>query len=342
MQQPSAIMQALERRNWAADELEAMTTAREYGSFHRHWSAFLLHFNGALEKIGRVSGEMEKPAKEISRLRVADPMLLFLKEARNETEHGLSQSTEQAYHAVVVPGIMRVLNVEFPDANTAHFRVNRTGFWIYEEVPGERILGFAADVRLTGQLRPVPFSSRSKGRGPNDLVPVPQSHLGETIPLSNAFTISELALSFLDAALARLGITASLQSPKPKRVPVPIADRIEAFSLDQAAVVLTLRNEQGVSIEKRLEADELEALIEHLSDLRSKLEPSVPNDFVPGVAATVMIDPRWLVMRNPTEADHPQVIAFRHPGLGWIVAKMPDPEAKNLSQWANPDRLGCA
>lgn len=336
MVEASAVVQALERRNWAVDELVGMKSARQYGELHRHWSTFLLHINGALEKIKRVTGTYAEIGKKISDTRSTDPLMVYLKEARNEIEHGLSPSVDQAYRVEVVPGVLRAVSLELASDGESRFRVDRTGFWHAARVPDGPVFGHDVHIPLTGQLRPVPRSSRSKGSSAGQMVPVPGSHLGKDIAAPNAFEVAALAVSFVDASLRAVGYSGDLRGVDARRASVPEADEVDAFNSSDSEVRLLLRNEQGLAMEKRLDALDLESLIEHLSDLRSKLLPQVSTEFVPGVPCCVVINPAWRAFRDTSLPDHPQVVALRHPGLGWLAARLPDHEAINLSRWMTP------
>jgi hypothetical protein len=79
-----------------------------------------------------------------------------------------------------------------------------------------------------------------------------------------------------------------------------------------------------------LEADELDAMIEHLSFVRASMRPEVPK--VPSRTHQYVIemDPCWHAERNPLFDG--AVLFLRHTGLGWAGFAIPQESLLKLNE----------
>ncbi|MGV2289817.1 hypothetical protein AAHK20_13985 [Trinickia sp. YCB016] len=101
---------------------------------------------------------------------------------------------------------------------------------------------------------------------------------------------------------------------------------------------IELVNEYGahavrVSVDNRsvlLEADEVDAMIEHLSFIRASMRPEVPK--VPSRTHQYVIemDPCWHAERNPLFDG--AVLFMRHTGLGWAGFAIPQESLLKLNE----------
>jgi len=89
--------------------------------------------------------------------------------------------------------------------------------------------------------------------------------------------------------------------------------------VDDAQVAMTLRilADGGEVFSTRLEAPELDDLIRALGDGRAQLADEVSPELDEGARITNnVVDPSYLVGKNSAQGK--ALLAFRHPGLGWL------------------------
>ncbi|MFM0741143.1 hypothetical protein PQQ51_28200 [Paraburkholderia xenovorans] len=79
------------------------------------------------------------------------------------------------------------------------------------------------------------------------------------------------------------------------------------IAIDQSAVLL--------------EADDLDALIEHLSALRSSMRPEIPKEPLRSHQYVIEIDPCWHTEKHPLQDN--TMLFLRHSGLGWAGFALP-------------------
>jgi len=77
-----------------------------------------------------------------------------------------------------------------------------------------------------------------------------------------------------------------------------------------------------------LKADELDALLEHLSVIRANMHPEVSRVPSPTHQYVVEFDPCWLAEKHPLYDG--TVLFLRHAGLGWTGFALPTHSLKQL------------
>lgn len=113
--------------------------------------------------------------------------------------------------------------------------------------------------------------------------------------------------------------------------------RIETFEHGNHVL---LHSEQDGECRARvlLYPPELEQLIELLASARARLRDVVPFDVDPGTRIDAIADPRWVYFRNGSAQG--KVVAFRHPGYGWLPFFLPNAEAIKLADFLTEDLPG--
>lgn len=76
----------------------------------------------------------------------------------------------------------------------------------------------------------------------------------------------------------------------------------------------------------KLDAADLGAIIEALSQARQSLAEEVPRELDPGTRLHAVINPVWRAEEHPEGA----LLSLRHPGLGWLHAVFPPKEARAI------------
>lgn len=98
------------------------------------------------------------------------------------------------------------------------------------------------------------------------------------------------------------------------------------------------QDDQGASPHRiRLGANDIDGLITRLALVRATMQPEVPR-CIPAAAASVrqLLDPSWILHRRGI--DESRLLMLRDPGLGWIVFRLPLPEAMSLGRALLADR----
>jgi hypothetical protein len=96
-------------------------------------------------------------------------------------------------------------------------------------------------------------------------------------------------------------------------------------------VILQTEMEDKPLAHVRLDAPSVDQLIQDLGKHRATLRDEVPRQLDPGSRLQGIYDPAW---RVPSDS-HPagRIIAFRHPGLGWLSFVLPENEAAAIADW---------
>jgi hypothetical protein len=79
-----------------------------------------------------------------------------------------------------------------------------------------------------------------------------------------------------------------------------------------------------------LKADELDALVEHLSMIRSGMQPQVPKLPSRTHQYVIEMDPCWHAEKHPLYDG--TVLFLRHTGLGWAGFAIPTPSLAKLKE----------
>ncbi len=98
---------------------------------------------------------------------------------------------------------------------------------------------------------------------------------------------------------------------------------------DRAALSLRVLSAGRLLFEARLEAPELDELIRALANGRARLAEEVAPELDEGARITdAVVDPAYLLGAN--RAKDRALLAFRHPGFGWLGFQLRRPAAEAL------------
>jgi hypothetical protein len=86
----------------------------------------------------------------------------------------------------------------------------------------------------------------------------------------------------------------------------------------------------------KLEAADIDALIAKLSHYRSTMAPEVPRQLTNSTDVAGVRDPIWILHVPPGSTD--RLLLVRHPGLGWMMFRLPAAEATKLGHALLPNR----
>lgn len=103
------------------------------------------------------------------------------------------------------------------------------------------------------------------------------------------------------------------------------------LSSDRTAINLTVNIDDRESSFLRLDALEVEQFIDCLASLRSKLADAVPVRLEPYPRLNAIVNPPWAAMRVDERSTKGRLLAFRHPGLGWVSFIFTTQEAAKLA-----------
>lgn len=183
--------EASERRCLAAEHLRQVEKAArgDLAAIARPWEAFITELTRAFNKLfhgERRGTEAEAIIKRIRRDRKDDPLLSFLRQARDSLEHGIGQ-------VVTHSGKARPLQ--------AHEDVPNVGFVICSEDGSEQEITFERENTLVIEnLQPVLVPINIGGR----TVDPPTQHFGADITGITPVDAGRLALEYLDERLGEL------------------------------------------------------------------------------------------------------------------------------------------
>lgn len=109
---------------------------------------------------------------------------------------------------------------------------------------------------------------------------------------------------------------------------------------DHDALALRILADDEEVFGTRLEAPELDDLIRALSDGRAQLADQVAPELDEGARITdTVVDPAYLVAKNSERGR--ALLAFRHPGLGWLGFQLRRPVVdamvQRLGRWLEAD-----
>ncbi len=108
---------------------------------------------------------------------------------------------------------------------------------------------------------------------------------------------------------------------------------IKAFVIDpdlKEAVVELWMDDQPLG-HITLAAPALERLIQRLAECRASLADAVPTTYEHlSTASGIIIDPSWSVLAGAGERQ--KILAFRHPGMGWLPFVLPEHQQIALSK----------
>jgi hypothetical protein len=86
----------------------------------------------------------------------------------------------------------------------------------------------------------------------------------------------------------------------------------------------------------KLEAADIDALIAKLSHYRSTMTPEVPWQLTNSTNVVDVRDPIWILHAPPGSTD--RLLLVRHPGLGWMMFRLPAAEVTKLGHALLPNR----
>jgi hypothetical protein len=89
-----------------------------------------------------------------------------------------------------------------------------------------------------------------------------------------------------------------------------------------------------------LQANEIDALIGRLANVRATMLHEVPKQPLAAGDVHQAFDPHWIVHSPGSESS--KIFGIRHPGLGWVMFRLPASEAVALSNALLGDPQGQA
>lgn len=327
----SSLVQARNRFKAAQNEAAAMSKARYFSELRQSWSAFLMAANGVIEKLERGVKESDSIREWSSRSaseRQNDPLLRYIREARNEEYHGLNASIASSYRMNVLPQKYVHLNaVPLSNGDTKFFSAPHIGF----DTEGNPKFDHSPElvkeifVPLSGDLSPVIKSGRKV-----QTFEVPSTHLGSEIVDRTAFGLSSLMLAYLSSTLSQFDGHAHNDTVDDETLP-PALTYIATYKLADSLCGIRIESENGTWVDAHLDEVQLSALIDKLAGIRARMQGQIPYEPDPELAVEVLVNPRWFV--RPWGPDSAKLLSIRDPGKGWVHSLIPENEATSLSRY---------
>jgi hypothetical protein len=198
---PHAIQHARARLEWAEEAVEALAQAETFGGLVKAWMAFVTNFVDFFQKLdfgaeGDPASETWK-AKSVG-LRRTDPLLAYIRQARNSERYGLNGSVQQAYRLEPIPeGTVRDLFAEVqPNGDMRFWDVTAlTG--ASAALTGRPNTDLCEEVflPLTGALSEVVDGRSGK------TFPPPAHHMGKPVDSPTALRVAQAGLAWMKASL---------------------------------------------------------------------------------------------------------------------------------------------
>lgn len=170
----------------AASEIEKMKQTRSFSEFQEGWENFLFRIEHAWELTERTlrgNGGFERWHKPYTDLRKKDPLLVFLKQARNSEMHSICSTVSKSLKMKVSDKTGRGINISSISSG-----VDKGVLTVSIETP-DLLPDVSADIVPTD-----PKLSRIKNRG--KWYNPPWSHLKERINDLHPVSVAELGYSF--------------------------------------------------------------------------------------------------------------------------------------------------
>ena len=187
---PKAITIAESRLRSASRAYAELCAAEDFETFADHWTSFLVAWKGVytvIEQGAKVSPQSRQWFAVKKAERIADPLLQYLFEARNDEEHGLAQTVKESGSADRTHEMLR-------DVPELHVRIG---------LPSGRIQLFGPDRNPAGYLQHLPPGPRLQtvnARGGRVYRP-PMSHLGRQVDAS-PLGVAAAGLAYVDALVS--------------------------------------------------------------------------------------------------------------------------------------------
>ncbi|AUO00415.1 hypothetical protein C0558_00915 [Serratia marcescens] len=175
------IKPARKQLRFATSSFIAMQSAKNFDDFEMNWSNFLSYIEQVFDKVRIACSTMAKNyasfISPINAQRAGDPLLVYLKQARNAVHHGVQETAKQTpahMRYEIGAGNMVIENLEIEDGKPIKYSGNLP---LETYVIPERIVAVDFDNR----------GVRYK---------VPASHLGKDLADNHPLTLATLALDY--------------------------------------------------------------------------------------------------------------------------------------------------
>jgi len=85
----------------------------------------------------------------------------------------------------------------------------------------------------------------------------------------------------------------------------------------------------------QLDGATAEMHIQEVADARAQLTDPVSPMLDPNSMLDAVVDPSWRI--EDYRISEGRIVAFRHPGLGWMAFVIPEEQAKSIAEWLTKD-----